>query len=178
MINVFYGCARRHRPFHYNVNVITNDIDKKCYSNLTGDIRDILKRDFWIKRFDAYIFTPPCNYYSRANWRRETSPVAQETKDLLPLCLDFAVNSGHWFLVENVLNKTMFKDLYPQYQFTFGGHTFWSNVLSKKDVLGLTAPKQNKQYVSRNMRDGNYAVDLVINMFLQEISDMEINSLC
>ena len=172
MLNVFYGCARKHRPFHYFAHVITNDIDKKCYSNLTGDIRVVLKT-LWVRRFDAYIFTPPCNYYSRANWRRETSQVAQETKDLLPLCLDFAVNSGHYFLVENVLNKTMFKDLYPQYQFTFGGHTFWSNVLSKKDVEGLYAPKQNKQFVSRNKRDGNYAVDLVINMFLEEITSME-----
>ena len=30
--------------------------------------------------YDVIIATPPCNYYSRANYRRETSEYSQMTK--------------------------------------------------------------------------------------------------
>lgn len=182
MLNVFYGCARKHRPFNDQVLITTNDIAKKCYCSITGDIRKIINHQFdWLSSFDGWIFTPPCNYYSRANWRRETSKIAQETKDILPLCLQFCIDGSSTvpFLIENVQNAPIFKDWYPSYQFVLGGHTFWSNVLNASDFLGYELPKQNKQYVCRNKRDNNFVVDLVINVFLKKVADMhEGESLC
>lgn len=172
MLNVFYGCAYRHRPIHKNINVYTFDIDPKTYCSQTGDIREILKNhESWLTGFDGLIFTPPCNYYSRANWRRESSDIAQKTKDLLPLCLDFCVAHGLPFLVENVQNSTLLKDLYPKLQFVIGGHTFWSNILQAGDFVGLICPKQNKQYVNREKRNGNWVVDFVIHTFLERVSE-------
>lgn len=163
----FYGCARRHRiKSGAFVHIITNDIEPKHYCNITFDVREILQNRIFLNQFDFYIFTPPCNYYSHANWRRETSLLALETKDILPLCLEFCVSQNKPFIVENVLNKTFFKDLYPQYQFTFGGHTFWSNVIKDQDVKDLIPIRQNKQYISRSKRDGNYNVDIVFKRFL------------
>ena len=129
---IFYGCARKHRLSGSIAQVIiTNNIEPKFLCNITFDIRILIKSDY-LSQFDAFIFTPPCNYYSHANWRRDISSIALETKDILPLCLEFAINSGKPFIVENVLNKTFFKDLYPQFQFCCGGHTYWSNILFYK----------------------------------------------
>lgn len=171
MKHLFYGCARHHRISCAYANVYTLDIDKKSYCSCTGDIRKIIN-DHWdwlVHSFDAFLFTPPCNYYSRANWRRETSKVALETKDLLPLCLNFAVLCGKPFIVENVQNSTLLKDLFPTYQFTLGGHTFWSNVLKADDFVGVVPPKQNKQNVNREKRDDNWIVDYVLTKFTEKV---------
>ena len=171
MLNVFYGCARKHRPFIPQVAVTTNDIDVRYCCNITCDVRDLIdkQKDWLITNFDGLIFTPPCNYYSRANWRRNTSKVALETKDILPSVLNFVHIQGMPFLVENVQNAPVFKDWYPYTQFTLGGHTFWSNVVDRSDFIGYECPKQNKQFVNRNKRDGNDVVNHVICIFLQKL---------
>lgn len=176
MIHVFYGCARHHRIWSPYANIYTLDIERKCYCSQTGDLRKIINHhwDWLVHCFDGFIFTPPCNYYSRANWRRETSKVAQETKDLLPMCLDFAVLCGKPFIVENVQNSTLLKGMYPQYQFTLGGHTFWSNVCKPGDFEGVNAPKQNKQNVNREKRDDNWIVDYVLTRFVEKISGYDL----
>lgn len=174
---IYYGCARRHRLNVPNCLVITNDINPKCYCNYTEDIRIPLTHAIQelYDNYDAFIFTPPCNYYSHANWRRDTSKIAQETKDLLPLCLDFCFKHllprNIPFIVENVQNSTFFKSLYPQYQFICGGHTYWSNVLTGSDFKPSDFVRQNKQYVCQNKRDGNFNVDFVLTKFLLIISE-------
>ena len=95
-----YGCARKPRIPGYQI--IYNDIEKRFKADLICDIKTI---DF--SEYDYFIMTPPCNYYSKANYRRDTSKVALETKDLLPYCLKECINTSKPFIVENVNNQVL-----------------------------------------------------------------------
>lgn len=159
-----YLCARKHRLPGYDIDY--NDIEAFVGIDIVKDAYTI-GYDF-IKDYDYIIATPPCNYYSRANYRRDTSIVSQKTKGLLPHCLDLCLSSGLPFIVENVENK----NLLPKadcFMFNFGQHTFYTNVLMPQFDPKL-AVKQNKAHVSRNKRDGNANVDLVIKTFLEVIN--------
>lgn len=174
MIKIFYGCARKHRLDIDHVLFIYNDIDKRYCCNYTCDIRDILSGKkipgINLCDYDGVIFTPPCNYYSRANYRRETSLIAQETKDLLPKCLLWCALHQIPFLVENVANKSFLGDYFPQYQFVVGNHTYWSNVISKADFLGVEFEKnQRKNFVAPSKRNDNKNVDIVIKTFVRKL---------
>ena len=167
-----YLCARKHRLAGYNI--VYNDIDKSFNCDITCDCRELLNNDNLGKRFDYFIATPPCNYYSRANYRRNQSTVALMTKDLLPLCLKRLSFIGKPFLVENVLNDNLIlKDTCISkiisdnsiYYFKFGGHIFFTNIFIF-NFHKSWSHKQNKKNVCRNKRDGNYNVDLVIKEFL------------
>lgn len=157
-----YLCARKHRLSNYDI--VYNDIINYPGINLCCDMREI--KDFSI--YDFIIATPPCNYYSRANFRRSSSRIALETKDLLPLCIERLSHSGKPFIIENVCNST----LLPRsdvYEFDFGNHHFYTNVFMLVPDKSF-AVSQNKQYVSRSKRDDNFNVDLIIKLFLEMIS--------
>lgn len=162
-----YLCARKHRIPGYNI--VYNDIIEYPGIDLCVDALQI---DF--EKFDFIIATPPCNYWSRANWRRECSDVALSTKHLLPSILFKCIDSKKPFIVENVMNKTLFdaNGLLSFYVFTFGGHTFWTNVFMFIPDKSY-AVRQNKQYVSREKRDNNQNVDLIIKLFLETIHQVE-----
>lgn len=122
-----------------------------------------------LEYFDYIIATPPCNYYSRANYRRETSEYALRTKYLLPWILKRCVDLDKPFIVENVLNDTLLPKEYDPYciRFEFGGHTFWTNVIfDRSDLIPI---KQDKQNVCREKRDGNINVHLIIQRFLEVV---------
>lgn len=157
-----YLCARRDR--HYGYLIDYNDISNKYGCNLVCDCLDI---DLSVYSF--IIATPPCNYYSKANWRRESSKVALSTKHLLPCILAKLTKQDKPFIVENVCNDSLLPSEYDKYcfRYTFGGHTFWSNV--NLDLSELTSIKQNKQYVTRELRDNNPNVHNVIRLFLDTI---------
>lgn len=155
-----YLCARKHRIKEYNMDY--NDIINYPGINKCCDMLEIEINDY-----DYVIATPPCNYYSRANYRRETSKVAQETKHLLPGILKKLKNYNKPFLVENVLNAA----LLPKtnfFEFEFGNHHFYTNIMFAIPIKEM-AIKQNKQYVSREKRDNNPNVHIVIDSFLKAI---------
>lgn len=155
-----YLASKKHRIPGYEIDY--NDIINYEGINKPGDMLEID-----INIYDYVIATPPCNYYSRANYRRETSEVAQKTKHLLPEILEKLKNFDKPFLVENVCNarllpKTNF------IEFTFGNHHFYTNTFMLIYDKSW-AKRQNKQYVSRNKRDGNYNVDIIVKLFLETI---------
>ena len=99
---------------------------------------DMLEVD--LVNYDVIIATPPCNYWSRANYRRKYSFYSLMTFHLLPCILMklYALNKP--FIVENVRNSRMFKenglfDFPGIYVYIVGRHTYWSNV--KFDVSDI-----------------------------------------
>ena len=164
-----YLCSREHRIPGYEI--IYNDIVNYPGIDLCMDIRDIRLKDLVNNNIDYIIATPPCNFYSRANYRRESSIVAQETKDLLPYCLALCIKSGLPFIIENVMNST----LLPKsnlYEFDFGQYHFYTNVFMLVPDKSY-AVSQNKQNVTRSKRDGNKNVDLIIKLFLELVHEKE-----
>ena len=107
-------------------NVTYNDIKEK--RDLQCDMMTVNLSDY-----DVLIATPPCNFYSRANNKRETSKYAQATKHLLPDIIDKFIKTGKPFIVENVRNEPLFKSkgLYDKNCFIYkhGRHTYWTNIL-------------------------------------------------
>lgn len=155
-----YLASKEHRIPGYDIDY--NDIEKYDGINKQGDM---LKID--IEKYDYVIATPPCNYYSKANYRRETSKVAQETKHLLPEILKKLENYKKPFIVENVMNST----LLPKtnfYEFEVGQHHYYSNVFMLIPHKSYMV-KQNKTKQQYGKRDNNYNVDLIIRLFLETI---------
>lgn len=172
-----YLCARAHRINNYQIKY--NDIEKYLGVDYLCDCRILLNDQALLSGFDYFIATPPCNYYSRMNWRRDNSEYSLKTKDLLPLCLLKLAQTGKPFLVENVLNKTLILDNdeimkiledYSIYWFYFGQHIFFSNIFMFTFDKSF-AKRQNKQYITRSKRDNNYNVHIVIEEFLRIVVD-------
>ncbi|NLN50339.1 MAG: hypothetical protein GX149_01775, partial [Acholeplasmataceae bacterium] len=69
--------AAGHGSINTNHEVVYQDLIIK--RDLGGDMLDID-----LNGYDLIIATPPCNYYSRANYRRKTSKYSNDTKHLLP----------------------------------------------------------------------------------------------
>lgn len=160
MLKGIYLASKKHRIPGYNLDY--NDIKNYEGINIPGDMMNVD-----ITKYDYVIATPPCNYYSRANYRRETSKVAQETKHLLPDILKKLEKYKKPFIVENVcggklLPKTKF------YEFKFGNHYFYTNVFMLIYDKSY-AERQNKQYKPRSQRDNNKNVHLIIELFLETI---------
>lgn len=155
-----YLASKEHRLPGYNIDY--NDIEKYEGINKPGNMLEIN-----INEYDYVIATPPCNYYSRANYRRERSKIAQETKHLLPDILEKLKNYNKPFIVENVCNST----LLPKtnfIEFEFGNHHFYTNVFMLIYHKSY-AEKQDKQNKSYGHRDNNKNVHLIIELFLETI---------
>lgn len=155
-----YLASRKHRIKEAQLDY--NDIVQYEGINKPGDMLEID-----LNVYDYIIATPPCNYYSRANFRRNSSEVAQSTKHLLPGILSKLALIDKPFIVENVCNDT----LLPKtnfYEFNFGQHHFYTNVFMLVYDKSY-AEFQNKQYLSRENRDNNKNVDLIIRLFLETI---------
>lgn len=162
-LKVIYLCAREHRlkPIE-GVEVIYNDIDPRFGCDLVGDCMDVK-----LRKYDILIATPPCNYWSKANYRREFSKVAQATKHLLPdLLMRFEV-SGKPYIIENVDNMNLMirefnASRYPW--FRNGHHIYFSNLINTLWSKDFICPM--KQELPQGHRDNNEAVDYVLNEWL------------
>ena len=157
------------------------DIDYQDINGLRDIGGDMLEID--LSPYDFIIATPPCNWWSRANYRRNESVYALSTKYLLPCILYKLETIGKPFIVENVRNDVQFKKYglfgFPcLYVYKIGRHTYWSNV--KFDVSDITQePKVDykngkkrwlsSQNLSREDRQGGEDVHQVIERFLEEI---------
>lgn len=159
-----YLASKEHRI--KGVNLDYNDIEDLEGINLQCDMLEVD-----INNYDYVIATPPCNYYSKANYRRETSFVAQSTKHLLPGILEKLKKYNKPFLVENVCNQTLLPKT-SFYEFNFGNHHFYTNVFILIPDKSF-AKKQNKQNLAYRKRDNNYNVHLIIDIFLEMINAYE-----
>ena len=133
--------------------------------DIGGDMMDVD-----LSPYDYIIATPPCNYWSRANWRRDSSDYAQKTAHLLPSILRKLIKLDKPFIVENVLNSKKFIEIglyaLPCHIYCIGGHTYWTNVLLFVDVKQYD---QNKQYISSSARQGGINVHNVSQQFIDQV---------
>lgn len=166
----------------YNTVYLASGRDFLCFDN-------ILYNDLFIKRdlvcdmlevdlnsFDIVLASPPCNYYSRANYRRDISSYSLNTRHLLPCILNKLAFSDKFFIVENVKNYNLFNKLglinLPNvYFFTFGRHSFWTNVFSFEAYLSsyfhIYNTSCNISYLPSYKRQGDKAVSFVFNCFIE-----------
>lgn len=165
------SCKARHR----NYDIVYNDVLQKYYPDILKDCLDI---DLSV--YDFVIATPPCNFWSRANYRYKTSEYALATKHLLPdlivklACLDVP------FLIENVINKKRMRDfgiydliarygLYVQY---VGRHIYISNRLVNLSCEQHYDFRYGGYRVNHDgYREGGSNVYKVIEIFLRYVHE-------
>lgn len=80
---------------HPNYDIVYQDILGN--RDIGGDMMEVD-----LSPYDFIIATPPCNWWSRANYRRNTSPYALQTKHLLPDILRKLCQQDKPWIVENV----------------------------------------------------------------------------
>lgn len=110
-----------------------------------------------LEGYDLILATPPCNYWSRANYRRETSPYAQKTKHLLPEILKKLKDLGKPYVVENVINKVIMGKVIEEHvdennhYIELGRHCYFTNIdvdishLKQNDyIVQLTHPRDRQ----------------------------------
>ena len=150
------------KALHPKYDIVYQDINGK--RDLGGDMMEVD-----LTPYDFIIATPPCNYYSKANYRRDRSEYALKTRHLLPDILDKLYHQDKPFIVENVINRSLIPHNWDNllYMYYLGGHTYWSNI--KFNEKNLVFEKANTEMVSRNKRQGGYNVHIVIERFLEEI---------
>ena len=65
-----------YKAMHPNHDIVYQDINGK--RDIGGDMMEVD-----LTPYDFIIATPPCNWWSRANWRRDSSEYSLKTKHLL-----------------------------------------------------------------------------------------------
>lgn len=175
-MKIIYLAAGRAKLNHENV--VYNDIKEK--RDLKGDMMQVP-----LENFDILIATPPCNYYSRANNRRESSIYALQTKNLLPNIIEKFIKTGKPFIVENVRNDPLFKALnlynFPCFVYKHGRHTYWTNVLINFSNIPQTYDfKQIKGYGCIRLKSyvqGGKNVNDVFDYFLEIVKNNNFKNL-
>lgn len=135
--------------------------------DISGDMMNIDLSDY-----DYIIATPPCNYWSRANYRRDFSSYSQKTKHLLPSILNKLIKLDKPFIVENVRSDKLFNNycLFDLGLFVYkvGRHTYWSNIFF--DCSDIVQHSDiNIKYLPRNKRQGGKDVHEVIERFIESV---------
>lgn len=163
---IYLGAYKANHP---NYDIVYQDINGK--RDLAGDMLEID-----LTPYDVIIATPPCNYWSRANYRRETSTYSQKTKHLLPAIIDKCISLGKPFIVENVRNRRLFNlyNLFNKncYIIEHGRHTYWTNV-----EVDLTIVPQEQDYryggyyIGKGSSQGGDNVHKVIEYWLKELEN-------
>ena len=166
-----------YKALHPNYNIIYQDINGK--RDLSGDMLNID-----LTPYDYIIATPPCNYYSRCNYRRETSKYSQETKHLLPEIIEKLCKLEKPFIVENVRNSVLFNKLglydKPCFIYIIGRHTYWTNIImttdieQKQDLVqhGIYIGNKDKKDDAENTREGGWNVKQVIELFMESVEQL------
>lgn len=167
------------KALHNGHDIIYQDINGE--RDLDGDMIDILNSKD-LDNYDYIIATPPCNWWSRANYRRDTSEYALKTKHLLIDTIKILSTCGKPFIVENVRNDKQFKIHglydYPLYVYKIGRHTYWSNMLVDLSDIKQTPKTDFKngkkrflssQNLSRKDRQGGEDVHEVIEKWIQYV---------
>lgn len=166
-----------YRANHPNHNLIYQDINGE--RDIPGDMMDVD-----LTPYDYIIATPPCNWWSRANYRRNESEYALTTKHLLIDIIDKLIELGKPFIVENVKNSKQFKahGLFNKKCIVkfIGRHTYWTNINFYTDDI-VQEPKTiiengkkkwlSSQHLARKDRQGTSEVHEVIERFIEEIEN-------
>lgn len=167
-----------HTAKHENYDIEYQDITGN--RDIGGDMMDID-----LTPYDVIIATPPCNYWSRANYRRDTSAYAQLTKYLLPAILIRLQNQDKPYIVENVRNSRLFKEygLYNGRSFMYevGRHTYWTNVPFNPSNIKQSYDFKKGGYfigvqdLSKGSRQGGHNVHEVIELWLEVVKQYKEN---
>ena len=150
-----------HEAYHPNYDIDYQDITGK--RDISGDMMQVD-----LTPYDVIIATPPCNYYSRANYRRETSDYSQKTKHLLPSILKKLKQLDKPYIVENVINYPLMKEFYDQdFVYVHGRHTYWTNIPFNPSLIKQTY--ENVEYTKKHLRQGGHNVHNVIEYWLEVV---------
>ena len=163
---------------HPGYDIVYQDINGM--RDLPGDMACID-----LSPYDYVIATPPCNWWSRANYRRNESNYALNTKYLLPLMIYMLYWINKPFIVENVRNDKLFKQYHlfdlGLFVYRIGRHTYWSNICIPQlyflkqhaitDVINGKVRYLSSQNLSRSDRQGGKEVHEVIEIWLRFIHD-------
>lgn len=150
---------------HNGHSIVYQDINGK--RDIAGDMLDVD-----LSSYDYIIATPPCNYWSCANYRRDFSSYSLSTKHLLPSILFKLYKLDKPFIVENVRNDPLFSsyglfDL-GLYVYKIGRHTYWSNIFfDSSDIVQKSVG--NIKYLSVSKRQGGKEVHEVIERFIETV---------
>src|SRR5690554_1678048 len=154
------------KAYHENYNIIYQDINGK--RDLAGDMLEIN-----LEPYDFIIATPPCNFWSRANYRRYISKYSQDTKHLLPDILDKLRKLDKPYIVENVRNERLFKKYNildkADYVYYVGRHTYFTNV--PFNPIAIKQKNDNIKNISSDKRQGGKNVYEVIEYWLEIITE-------
>ncbi len=166
---IYLGAFKANHPGY---DIVYQDINNK--RDIGGDMLSID-----LSQYDYIIATPPCNYYSRANYRRNCSKYSLATKDLLPCIIEKLCILNKPFIVENVRNDPLFKKNglynYPCYIYKIGRHTYWTNV-----KFGIADIEQRQDFHSKGYvikyddmnnleHQGGFNVHNVIERWLNQV---------
>lgn len=163
--------------FHPKYDIIYQDLIIK--RDLGGDMMNVD-----LVPFSIVIASPPCNYYSRCNYRRNESNYAINTKHLLPDIIKKCIESKKLFLVENVRNQPLFlkEGLYNFKCFIveIGRHTYWTNVdLGYTKTIPQRQDFKNGGFVIKyddmenSYHQGGYNVHQVVERFLENCEKID-----
>jgi hypothetical protein len=160
-MNILYLAA--FKANHPNWNITYQDINGN--RDIDGDMMDVN-----LNPYDVIIATPPCNYYSRANYRRETSEYSQATKHLLPSILKKLIQLDKPCIVENVRSPNLYKELglfnLNCHVYFHGRHTYWTNIPFNYQKNQIHDDIHNS---SKSKRQGGQNVHDVIEYWLNLI---------
>lgn len=155
---------------HPNYDIVYQDINPRCKCDLQGDMLEVDLKDY-----DFIIATPPCNFWTRANYRRYRSEYALKTLHLLPLIILKCIASKKPFIVENVRNDRLFNE-FRLYKFNcfiykIGRHTYWTNVSFDTNIEQVQDFRYGGYYIRDEaaFKQGGDNVSRVIERFLEEI---------
>lgn len=162
-----------------------NDVEELPNINLCCDMMSID-----LTKYDYIIASPPCNFWSIANYRRNESKYALETRHLLPDIIVKAVESGKPFLIENVRNFPLFEK-YGIIQYCsdhnvniyfVGRHTYFTNkkydeIKNVEQIIDYVTRKSPHSKNPKNYRQGGQNVHNVINKWIECLHIEHINFL-
>lgn len=137
--------------------------DKFIKRDLGGDMLEVD-----LSGYDLIVASPPCNFYSRANYRRYTSKYSQETKHLLPETIKMLENLKIPVIVENVRNPNLLKDIIANtklFYYEYGRHVYFTNRIF--EFSGIKQELDNIQDKSVIERQGGNNVNNVFNEFIK-----------
>jgi site-specific DNA-cytosine methylase len=157
------------KAYHPNWNMDYQDINGK--RNIPGDMLEVD-----LTPYDVIIATPPCNYYSRANYRREISIYSQKTKHLLPGILNKLIKLDKPFIVENVINRVRMKDIINSFNgwyYEIGRHSYFTNIPFNASHIKQEYDFKygGVQLNSKNNRQGGKQVHEIIEYWLNIVKE-------
>jgi site-specific DNA-cytosine methylase len=169
---VIYLASGYAQLFTHNNDFDITYQDKFIKRDLGGDMLQVS-----LDNYDILIATPPCNYWSRGNYRRETSKYALETKHLLPEIIKKFKTTRKPFIVENVINKKLMSKIINDnkdiYYYEHGRHSYFTNIDMSSYIKDIPQIKDNIQNITQKQRQGGYNVNIVLTYFIYNLINKE-----